>query len=770
MFNLSNSLSFRYVSGAFKWAYRTVKHVFQWVKQALTQARLAWEQLVEHGPFPGLQIKIAALTHQPTLEHWIARLLPDWLEHVLVLGTGLAVMGLAAWIAALDPIGAVIGVELIWPLVNIIITFGIAVCGIDLYKEDVWLRRKIQPWVCLAAVSVFAALSVIIPIPFMIGPAIAAAWWFPRRVHYLQVEDRLWQQNGVDFPLRYFPFGVMRRKRFARTPLGEDTLDWGGLPVRFKDAVLNFLIVGSIGSGKTIMLRLFLQTLLPHIHQGGTKRAIVYDAKQNFLPILKGINPQTPVHILNPFDCRHAAWDMSRDIHSVADCIMLADALAPEKPGDKNKFWRDVSFQIFTGLLTYYYLSVPAGQWTFRDVLNATQSPKLLKAILQSCEYTKHYADTLEQRGELGHNIIVTVQTYLAEHYVIAALWEQSTTKISLKQWINESSVLLLGNSHQHQVILSSINRLMLRLLKPIIADMDANLHPVADTYLIFDEVGRMGRIPDFEGFVATARDKGVSTALVFQELSDIQTVYGEKETNTLFGQFQYRAFFNLSSAATDRWASNLVGTATRPAIRRVRNMTVQPEYEWRNNDLYEDRYEDGSTYTRMETVRVLAPGKLAAIPKPKPREQGVCGYYLDEKGYWYTAPSWYISEHLKESDKTVQHFVPFNSNTTQLLERWTEADIQRLQLPFNAEQLQEFNIERERIMAQTQANTHPVMTKLIEKMNREMFGEDGTTSGATTTDTYGDIVDELVTTDSGVGDGFTAESSNEFPDLDPWA
>ncbi|MEM9090714.1 MAG: type IV secretion system DNA-binding domain-containing protein [Cyanobacteria bacterium P01_F01_bin.53] len=761
MFNLSHVLSFRTVKGAVKWTYHSI-----W--SALKAASKSWQDLIRYGPFPGLQVKIAALSHQPKLEHWIARFLPDWLEHALVLGASLVVMSLAVWIAALDPIGAVIGAELIWPLMNIGITFGIAVWGIDLYKEDVWLRRKIQPWVCFAAASVVAALSIIVPIPFMVGPAIAAAWWFPRRVHYLQVEDRPWQQDGVDHPLRHLPYGRVRRERLGEIPLGEEVLNWGGIHVPFQKAVYNFMIIGSIGSGKTIMLRLFLQSLLPHIHKGGSKRAIIFDPKRNFYSILKGMNPKTPIHILHPFDARHAKWDISHDINTMADCVMLAAALTPEQAGDHNPFWKNISRHMFTGILTYFYLNVPAGQWGFRDFLLASQSPTFLVKLFRSCPETNHYANMLGEDGNLTHNVMVTLQTYLAEYYIIASLWEQAAYKVSLKQWVKESSILLLGNSHQHQTILSAVNRLLFRLLKPIISDMPATLNPVAETAIILDEMARLNRLEDFEGFVNTARDKGVMTAIVFHTISDLENIYGPQEAKTLLSQFTYKAFFRLNDPTSDKWASDQAGTARRQAIRRENNMTVKPEFEWRNNVLREDKYEDGTTIYPMETTRVLQPGKLSSIPMPEPGKQGVKGYYIDSKNYWHTIPSYYISEHMKGTDKTMKDFEPFDTASVQILQPWSEEDFKRLNLPFSTEQMKAFGFEATRIMRDANVNTRSLLENALKQETENPPGTHTATT-SNTSSARSSTVDETVTTDSGFDDGFATEASDEFPDLDPW-
>ena len=61
-----------------------------------------------------------------------------------------------------------------------------------------------------------------------------------------------------------------------------------------------------------------MQSVLPQVGCSKGTRALIYDAKQDMISIIAGINPACKVHILNPFDRRCDAWAMSKDITSPA--------------------------------------------------------------------------------------------------------------------------------------------------------------------------------------------------------------------------------------------------------------------------------------------------------------------------------------------------------------------------------------------------------------------------------------------------------------------
>ena len=71
------------------------------------------------------------------------------------------------------------------------------------------------------------------------------------------------------------------------------TVYWGFLNIPASEATNHFAIVGTTGSGKTMSLRMLMQSVLPYIGQGEDVRALIYDAKSDMLPILETICPET---------------------------------------------------------------------------------------------------------------------------------------------------------------------------------------------------------------------------------------------------------------------------------------------------------------------------------------------------------------------------------------------------------------------------------------------------------------------------------------------
>ena len=64
-------------------------------------------------------------------------------------------------------------------------------------------------------------------------------------------------------------------------PQNDPGISWGGVLLPTEAATTHFCVTGASGSGKTITIRLLMQSVLPFIGTGNDRRAIIDDAKQD---------------------------------------------------------------------------------------------------------------------------------------------------------------------------------------------------------------------------------------------------------------------------------------------------------------------------------------------------------------------------------------------------------------------------------------------------------------------------------------------------------
>lgn len=446
-------------------------------------------------------------------------------------------------------------------------------------------------------------------------------------------------------------------------PPGDKGLSWAGLQLPSDSAVSHFCVVGATGSGKTVTLRLLMQSVLPGIGQSGDARALVYDAKQDVVSLLDGMGLTCEVRILNPFDTRSWAWDLARDIDSPAMASHIATILIPPDEG-ANRFFSDAAQNLLAGVLVSFIRSEKP--WTFRDVLLAMGDARRLKAVLERDAQsrgliTKYFGDE-----RLIQDIISTAGSKTQLYEPIAAVWDHAAKAgrtLSLREWVAGSYILILGNDESIRAPMDAINRILFkRLSELLLAGPESS---VRRSWVFLDELAMAGKLDGLDSLLTKGRSKGVCMVLGFQDIESLRAPqsYGEKVAHTVVGQCANLSILRLDSEPTARWAAQRIG-----------------EYEaWEQHRSQTIGGADGPTETLSEQITkreaVLA-SELLSLP---PAEGGSFhGYHIVPQIGVY--PAKIDFKPLLKGRASEEDFVP-RPVQQQYLEPWSEDDDDRLGL-----------------------------------------------------------------------------------------
>lgn len=341
---------------------------------------------------------------------------------------------------------------------------------------------------------------------------------------------------------------------------GDPGIQWGGVRLPSTAADGHFCVVGVTGSGKTITLRLLMQSVLPQVRARSGNRALVYDAKQDIVSILDGMGLSSPIVVLNPFDARSFAWDMAKDVTTPAAAFQVASILIPEEQG-ANRFFSDAARHFITGVLCVFIRS--GVHWTLRDLIWATRGRDRIRSILADAPEAQHLLTDYFQDERLASNILSTIAARLMPFEPIAALWHKSDTegrRLSLQEWVNSESILVLGNDEANREALDAINRVIFRRLSELL--LAPNTPATSRTWIILDEVAKAGRLDGLDSLLTKGRTYGVRVVLGFQDIEGLRdsSVYGEKMAHVIVGQCANKAILRLESEPTANWASGALG------------------------------------------------------------------------------------------------------------------------------------------------------------------------------------------------------------------
>ena len=356
-----------------------------------------------------------------------------------------------------------------------------------------------------------------------------------------------------------------------RQELPQESVEWALRPVPLRLCVTNFLTLGTPGSGKTTLIRLFLQSLLPRFRRctdpaRPIQRAIIYDAKLDMLPLLDGIyrsDGLSPVErpevvISNAFDARCMGWNIAQDIASPEDVRYLVTTLLPRDEKAESPFW-SVAAQDITRAVVLSLVLRKAPDWSLRDVIVICRSAKLIRQATWDCPEAWSIAASYLNDTKHFTGVLSTLSTKLGRYEEIAAIWHNLPVarRFSVTEWFHGGGILLLGSHPKFNEALAPLNSVMLKLaVDQLLAGPETAL---PSTWFVLDEFRWLGKAPTAQQLLNQGRSKGASVVLGVQDISGLISVYGEHEANEIMNQCAHKVFMRVG-AATANWAEDHFG------------------------------------------------------------------------------------------------------------------------------------------------------------------------------------------------------------------
>lgn len=451
-----------------------------------------------------------------------------------------------------------------------------------------------------------------------------------------------------------------------------DGICWGGsigeMALPHSEATSHFAYIGATGSGKTVSIRLLLQTVLPCIrHEGLDHRAVIYDAKQDIIPILRGLNLNIPIKTLNPFDAEGYAWDIAEDIKERAHALEISLILIPPD-NSQQPFFGDAARHLLEGVITSFMLNylhkkvlnpdAEIRKWTFRDIIYAMESRERIIEVLNNHEETRELIPTYFGHPEVSKSIMSTVATKIKPYKAVAALWHEATENgqtLSLNDWFRSverkdepNFILVLGNDETAREAIDRINQVIFKRISQLILsqrDLDKEQDYYQDLsfaegkidksrhWIILDEARNASYLDGLNPLMTKGRSKGACIVLGFQDIEGLHSVYGEDEANEIIGQCSHYAIFRLQSPATAEWASNLFGVSE--VLEEFTDVSVGQSYSFTEQG-FEVSTTSGHSSEASRRIAFRDKKEILAAQflyiKPVNRQHGLFG--------WYKSPS----------------------------------------------------------------------------------------------------------------------------------
>ncbi len=358
---------------------------------------------------------------------------------------------------------------------------------------------------------------------------------------------------------------------------------------------------------------------------------------------------------------------MAADVSSPARALNLASAFIPAEAGGNNRYFTDAARQVVAGVIESFIRHTP-GAWTFSDLVFALLSLDRVKEILgRDAEGQEVIANFLGDE-RTAYQVFTTVVSRMAYFKPVAALWQRTADKLSLKQWLSDESILLLGVNATAKVALDAINEVLFRI---IVEEIDVQTDSATRrTWVWIDEARLSGPLLKGEMLPYLAvkgRSRGACLVLAFQDIEGFREAAGPRVAHEIIAQCSHKALLRMESEESAAWASRVLGQ-----YETLEVMRSDPAFLGR-----------GGTRSEHVTKKdAVLPSEFYAIPPSGP-ETGLTGYFVSPQAgaVRATLPGRHVGRVIPDAaTETEMRFLP-RPETEQWLCSWGDDDRQRLDL-----------------------------------------------------------------------------------------
>lgn len=405
-------------------------------------------------------------------------------------------------------------------------------------------------------------------------------------------------------------FAEAKRQAAKLVRHSQASVNWAGIHVPLQFAAQHFCLVGATGAGKTVALRLLMASALMAIAPASDCRALVYDAKGDMMELLSGMPLSGDIHILNPFDARSVAWDIAADVTTPATALQISSIIIEDEKGH-NSFFVKAARDLFANVMIALHETRP-GNWTLADVVSVLSNTDRTRELLESVPLTRYVSQEHFNRDERTlANVQYTISANIAYLRPIAGLMHRAQRRFSLHEWINGSSILVLGNMEDLRCPLDAINRaLFQRIVELVLSQSESSTR---NTWFFLDELKEMGRLDALPRLLTKGRSKGVKAVLAFQTIEGLREVYGDRLAHEIAGMPANKALLRTDSEETASWTSRVIGEA---------------EYrQWTRSRQYTDKGLSESVSEQIIRKPVVMPSEFMRLPLANRRR--FFGYYV---------------------------------------------------------------------------------------------------------------------------------------------
>lgn len=289
------------------------------------------------------------------------------------------------------------------------------------------------------------------------------------------------------------------------------------IPIPKNAEYQHMMVTGTTGAGKSNMIHQLLEQIRRHGDQ-----AIILDTTGG---IFSRFYDECTDILLNPLDQRSHNWDMWGDVTDNYLVCEMAEAIIPESKS-LDSFWVQGARQLFIECITYLK-KVNCSSYKTLMHMAIKMDLRVLHEKLKDTRVSSLLDPSIDKTA-------LSIRASLANNLDIFECLGDEKDGISLLPFMqkNTKDWLFLSCQTNQRAFLKSIFSVWLSLI--IKGIMSRSEHNDSRTWIIIDELASLNKLPSLMTGLSEIRKYGGCMVLGFQDLSQIEEIYGFSQAKTL--------------------------------------------------------------------------------------------------------------------------------------------------------------------------------------------------------------------------------------------
>jgi len=292
-----------------------------------------------------------------------------------------------------------------------------------------------------------------------------------------------------------------------------------------RQASRHVAIYGSPGSGKSVAMKVAMNDAIRR-----NLKCFIYDVKGDFTATFR-----KPI-IVSPFDQRSHVWDVAKDVDTPSKAAIFAASIINDPGNPGGNFWVLAARSLFEGAVKELQSTKPL-EWGFEDLSKAIYRDQA-QWIMSMSEWHQQAVNLVNGSGETVQSIQATLSGLTKVIHDLAAAWPTpGKRRFAISEWVSDGyegrkQVIVQGGPDAAltaNYIGAMINCAVPEILSPRLPDNERGRF----LGFFFDELTSIARL-NINGLFEMGRSKGVVAYIGFQDIAQVQRVYGDKEAATL--------------------------------------------------------------------------------------------------------------------------------------------------------------------------------------------------------------------------------------------